>query len=258
MRDPLAPIPSPARNPGFWQTTTAPRATRLPSHLRLGDDDGDRDDEYSPMRLLGRDQGDTHGLDRRAQRRPSMLAPVATDEHGAERLLSAAHRRLDLVLGLSTSHGWALVRTLSVAPAGLLLHLLDLVDPDLCAGQRARGQAVLRRLAPMLGAPLRAGAVHEPGSPLATVGGCLLAPRVVADLSSWASMPVARRGTSTRRPATLTVTLLLAQTGRAGAGIFCVEGELVPMTDPQPQVLAVALTGGALTRLEGEAARPTA
>ncbi|MBA3545763.1 MAG: hypothetical protein H0T76_04700, partial [Nannocystis sp.] len=177
MRDPLAPIPSPARDPGFWQNTTAPRATRLPSHLRRST----TDDEYSPMRLLGRDQGDTHGLDRRAQRRPSMQTPATTHEHGTERLLSAAHRRIDLVLGLSTSHGWALVRTLSVAPAGLLLHLLDLVDPALGPEHRAAGQLVLRRLAPMLGAPLRAGSVHEPGSPLATVGGCLLAPRVVAD-----------------------------------------------------------------------------
>jgi hypothetical protein len=227
MRDPLAPIPSPARDPGFWQTTSAPRATRLPSHLRPGA----HDDEYAPMRLLGRDQGDTHGLDRRAQRRPSMHAPAPGEEHGTDRLLSAAHRRLDLVLGLSTRHGWAIVRTLSMAPAGLLL---------------------LRRLAPMLGAPLRATTVHEPGSPLATVGGCLLAPRVVADLSCWASKPVARRGTSTRRPATLTVTLLQL-TGMPG-----IEGELVPMTDPQPQVLAVALTPAALAQLERAAASPGA
>lgn len=255
MRDPLAPIPSPARDPGFWQSTTAPRATRLPSHLRPGE----ADDEYSPMRLLGRDQGDTHGLDRRAQRRPSTPTTAATThEHGSERLLSAAHRRLDLVLGLSTCHGWALVRTLSVAPAGLLLHLLDLVDPGTEPGHRARGQVVLRRLAPLLGAPLRAGAVHEPGSPLATVGGCILAPRVVADLSSWASKPVARRGTSTRRPATLTVTLLCAREpapGAAGPDILGIEGELVPMTDPQPQVLAVALTAGALAQLEAQAPR---
>jgi hypothetical protein len=248
MRDPLAPIPSPARDPGFWRSTTAPRATRLPSHLRP--DPGD--DEYAPMRLLGRDQGDTHGLDRRGQRRPSMHAPGQA--HGTDRLLSAAHRRLDLVLGLSTSHGWAIVRTLSVAPAGLLLHLLDLLDPGLRPEHRARGQLVLRRLAPVLGAPLRASAVHEPGSPLATVGGCLLAPRVVADLSSWASKPVARRGTSTRRPASLTVTLLDA----ADSGMHGIEGELAPMTDPQPQVLAVALGAAALARLERAAGLPTA
>jgi hypothetical protein len=257
MRDPLAPIPSPARDPGFWQSTTTPRATRLPAHLRPEPDvDGE---EYSPMRLLERNQGDTHGLDRRGRRRAAP-APVGED-HGTDRLLSAAHRPVDAVLGLSTSHGWALVRTLSFAPAGILLHLLDLVGPDLRPDHRARGQAVLRRLAPLLGAPLRPGAVHGPGSPLATVGGCLLAPRVVADLSCFASQPVGRRGTSQRRPAALTVTLLLptdthAQVGASPLhGITCVEGELVPMTDPQPKVLAVALSPRALAQLELAAPR---
>lgn len=260
MRDPLAPIPSPARDPGFWQTTTTPRATRLPSHLRADSEL----DEYSPMRLLERNQGDTHGLDRRGTRRQSTRPAVTGDDHGSARLLSAAHRSIDVVLGLSTSHGWALVRTMTVAPAGVLLHLLDLVSPETSAEHRTQGQAVLRRLAPLLGAPLRPGAVHDPGSPLALVGGCLLAPRVVADLSSFASQPNGRRGTSQRRPASLTVTLLVPQLHhpqRAGAtleprpassmqGLTCVEGELVPMTDPQPQVLAVALSPRALAQLE--------
>lgn len=265
MRDPLAPIPSPARDPGFWQTTTTPRATRLPAHLRAGDGDLD---EYSPMRLLERNQGDTHGLDRRGQRRQSSQ-PIAHEGHGTARLLSAAHRAVDVVLGLSTSHGWALVRTMTIAPAGVLLHLLDLVSPGTSPEHRVQGQAVLRRLAPLLGAPLRPGSVHEPGSPLALVGGCLLAPRVVADLSSYASQPVGRRGTSQRRPASLTVTLLLPQSQPASLaaaarpnprgdsrpaaamqGLTCVEGELVPMTDPQPQVLAVALSPRALAQLE--------
>lgn len=259
MRDPLAPIPSPARDPGFWHGTTTPRSTRLPQHLRHGD----ADDEYSPLRLLERNQGDTHGLDRRGRRRAA--PPTATvDDHGTDRLLSAAHRPLDLVLGLSTSHGWAVVRTLSLAPAGVLLHLLDLVAPGTRPEHRAQGQAVLRRLAPLLGAPLRPGSVHAPGSPLATVGGCLLAPRVVADLSSWASQPVARRGTSQRRPPSLTVTLLSPHAEahpRPTAeppslqGITCFEGELVPMTDPHPQVLAVALTARALAQLERAAPR---
>ncbi len=251
MRDPLAPIPSPARDPGFWHATTTPRATRLPTHLR-----GETPiDEYSPLRLLERNQGDTHGLDRRSRSRDT-LAPAVTEDHGTGRLLSAAHRRADLVLGLSTSHGWALVRTLSCAPAGLLLHLLDLLDPALPPGLRARGQVVLRRLAPGLGAPLRPN-VREPGSPLAMVGGCLLAPRVVADLSSFASQPVGRRGTSQRAPATLTVSLLIPgdaaprpPSGDLLHGIHCIEAELVPMTDPQPQVLAVALSPRALAQLE--------
>ena len=251
MRDPLAPIPSPARDPGFWHATTTPRTTRLPTHLR-----GEIVDEYSPLRLLERNQGDTHGLDRRSRSRET-LTPAVTEDHGTGRLLSAAHRRADLVLGLSTSHGWALVRTLSCAPAGLLLHLLDLLDPALPPGLRARGQVVLRRLAPGLGAPLRPN-VREPGSPLAMVGGCLLAPRVVADLSSFASQPVGRRGTSQRAPATLTVSLLIPGDAAPGSGdlmhgvhcIHCIEAELVPMTDPQPQVLAVALSPRALAQLE--------
>ncbi len=260
MRDPLAPIPSPARDPGFWRTTTTPRTTRLPAHLRAVDDDI----EYSPLRLLERNQGDTHGLDRRGRPR-HVGTSMRTEGHGTGRLLSAAHRPLDAILGLSTSHGWALVRTLSLAPAGLLLHLYDLVAPDLDAGQRARGQAVLRRLAPVLGAPLRPN-VREPGSPLALVGGCLLAPRVVADLSSFASQPVGRRGTSQRAPSTLTVSLLIpvetdmvpprtTAASEVFSGIHCIEAELVPMTDPQPQVLAVALSPRALALLELAMAR---
>ncbi len=246
MRDPLAPIPSPVSDPGFWHGTTIPRATRLPAAMRPADLEADAD-EYSPLRLLERNRGDTHGLDRRFVARRE-ASTQGSDAHGCGRLLSAAHRALDVVLGLSTSHGWALVRTLTFAPTGILLHLLDLLSPDLRADHRERGQALLGRLAPVLGAPLRPAAVHSPGSPLATVGGCLLAPRVVADLSSYASQPVGRRGTSQRRPAALTVTLLLPTPGHGD--LICVEGELVPMTDPQPKVLAVALSARALTRLE--------
>lgn len=246
MRDPLAPIPSPGSDPGFWHGTTTPRATRLPAAMRPPELDSDAD-EYSPLRLLERNQGDTHGLDRRFIARRAQPSQ-GSDEHGCGRLLSAAHRPHDAILGLSTSHGWALVRTLTFAPAGILLHLLDLLSPELRADHRERGQALLRRLAPVLGAPLRPGAVHAPGSPLATVGGCLLAPRVVADLSCFASQPVGRRGTSQRRPAALTVTLLLPTADTAD--LVFVEGELVPMTDPQPKVLAVALSSRALARLE--------
>ena len=244
MRDPLAPIPSPTRDPGYWRALATPRGTRLPPVYRP---ETDAAEEYSPLRLLERNQGDTHGLDRRHRARQPMRDGIPRDDHGTGRLLSAAHRRVHAVLGLSTTHGWALVRALSIAPAGVLLHLLDLLGPDTRPEHRAEGQALLSRLAPLLGAPLHPRAVHSPGSPLATVGGCLLAPRVVADLSSWASQPVGRRGTSQRRPAALTVMLMIPT--RAG-GVVRVEGELVPMTDPQPQVLAVALTPRALAELE--------
>jgi len=244
MRDPLAPIPSPARDPGYWRDLKAPHGTRLPPAYRPADDD---DDEYSPLRLLERNQGDTHGLDRRHRPRLLMRDAIPGEDHGTGRLLSASHRPLRVILGLSTSHGWALVRALTIAPSGVLLHLLDLLGPDTTPEDRAAGQAALGRLAAQLVAPLRPGAVHPPGSPLATVGGCLLAPRVVADLSSWASQPVGRRGTSQRRPAALTVLLVVPD---ARGGVVRIEGELVPMTDPQPQVLAVALGPRALAELE--------
>ncbi len=260
MRDPLAPLPSPACDPGFWRTTTTPRATRLPPPLR--DALADATEEFSPLRLLGRDCGDTHGIDRRVASRKNIPEStegraVTAPGHGTGRVLSASHRRFDQVLGLSTCHGWALVRTLSRAPAGLLLHHLDLLDPRLPAGLRARGQALLRRLLPRLGAPLRPTAVHAAGSPLEIVGGCLLAARVVADLSAFASQPVPRRGISKQRPATLTVSLLAAVAGE-DAALVAVEAELVPMTDPQSHILAAALSPRAMAELERAAGKTVA
>lgn len=237
MRDPLAPIPSPTASPAFWQASEVPRATRVGGDEPV--------EEFSPLRLLQRDQGDTHGLDRRSRRRDLPKETVDVGAHGCERLLSSVHRARRFLLGLCTAHGWALVHTLSVAPAGVLLHLLDLLGPGLTPEQRREGRALLARLAPVLGAPLHPRAIHEPGSPLATIGGCLLAPRVVADLSIWASQPLARRGAS-RAGHTFTVTLLVP----AAEGVVRIEGELVPMTDPQPHVLAVALSPRGLAELE--------
>lgn len=239
MRDPLAPIPSPTASPGFWNTPVIPRSTRVAADRPI--------DEFSPLRLLQRDQGDTHGLDRRTRRRDrNAPRPAPGDDHGSARLLSAVHTVRRAILGLSTAHGWALVHTLTVAPSGLLVHLLDLLSPALAPDLRSEGRSLLARLAPVLGAPLHPYAIHRPGSPLATIGGCLLAPRVVADLSNWASQPIARRAGT--RTGTFAVTLLAPDAG-APAGVLRVEGELVPMTDPQPQVLAVALSPAALREL---------
>lgn len=237
MRDPLAPIPSHAV-PAFWHTTELPRSTRVGGDAPL--------DEFSPLRLLQRDQGDTHGLDRRSHRRDQPRATGEERGHGSFRLLSAVHRARRVALGLCTAHGWALVHTLSIAPAGVLVHLLDLLSPDTDPTLRRDGRALLARVAPVLGAPLHPRSIHAPGSPLATVGGCLLAPRVVADLSTWASQPIARRGASRAEVGTFAVTLLIP----AAVGVARIEGELVPMTDPQPQVLAVALSERALGELE--------
>jgi hypothetical protein len=213
-----------------------PRGTRVSSDEPI--------EEYSPLRLLQRDQGDTHGLDRRSRRR-GHVHHHGELEHGSARLLKSVHTVRRSNLGLCTAHGWALVHTLTVAPTGLLVHLLDLLSPALNPDLRDEGRSLLARIAPVLGAPLRPRAIHRPGSPLATIGGCLLAPRVVADLSSWASQPLARRGAT--RAGAFAVTLL-APTGNRSR-VVRIEGELVPMTDPQPQVLAVALSPRALSEL---------
>ncbi|MCA9691681.1 MAG: hypothetical protein KC636_18895 [Myxococcales bacterium] len=265
MRDPLAPIPSPERDPGFWQCTETPTRVRpreRPRVARVGPSTPARDAEYDPLRLLRRNLGDMHGLDRRARRRSHagyLDAEHSPIDHGAGRLVSASHRPLDRVLGLATAHGWALVHTVSAAPAGLLVRLLDLLDPTLDPGRRRRGRALLAAIAPKLGAPMNPRTRHGHGSMLATVGGCLLASRVIADLSTWASHPSTRRGSCGLPSGAHAIELWIHATeldreiARASADpraeVLQITGELVPMTDPQPEILAVALPSGALTTL---------
>ncbi len=231
---------------------------------------------FDPLRLLRRNAGDTHGLDRRTRRRSHVQARTGScaEPRGSAQLLSAGHRDLDLTLGLASAHGWALVRVLSAAPTGLLLHHLDVLDPSLGQGHRERGRTLLRKLATVFADVTRPTAVHPPGSLLGTIGGCLLAGRVMADLSSWASLPIARRGASEGASGSHTVTLLalerdldldrvtdddehdvdLERAARECAmprypGLLRFEGELVPMTDPQPAVVAVALAPAVLPLL---------
>lgn len=253
MRDPLAPLPSPAQDPSYWECTLAPRTTlaEYPPALAEGLRVIEEEARYEPLRLLGRNLGDTHGIDRRSRRRHSLTGEAAVD-HGARRLVSAGHRPLRLALGLTSAHGWALVHTISLSSAGLLLHLLDLTRRDLDPELVALGRAALRQLAPILEVPLRSRAIHGPGSPLATISGCLLAPRVLADLSAWASSPSGRRGSS-RGPSTAHALTLLLPTAE---GATRLDGELVPMTDPRPEVLAVALSPAAVSALREAIAEP--
>ncbi|HRI09618.1 MAG TPA: hypothetical protein PKW35_17475 [Nannocystaceae bacterium] len=248
MRDPLAPIPAPAHDPAYWECSRAPRVTRpsFPARLRsLIGAPGDADERFEPLRLLRRNDGDTHGLDRRSRRRHG-LAPSSRPEHGEGKILAAAHRPFDALLGLASAHGWALMQGISIAPAGVLLRHVDLLDPALSPELRGAASSALRRLAPALVAGLRPEAIHDPGSPPATIGGCLLASRVIADLSSWASLPSGRRGTTQEASTAHEVALLLAHEDV----VLRIDGELVPMTDPQPEVIAVALTPAARERLE--------
>lgn len=259
MRDPLAPIPSPSDDPGFWACTRTPRTTeaRYPERLAIElDEVVGGDAPFEPLRLLDRNAGDSLGIDRRSRRRHGLAEGLGPADHGALRLISAAHRPLRLALGLTSAHGWALVHTLSVTATGVLVHLLDVTRGDLDDTLALLGRAALRRLAPVLAAPIRPRAIHEHGSPLATIGGCLLAPRVIADLSSWASHPTSRRGSSQEASTAHAVTLLLPTADGGGAALR-MRAELVPMTDPQPEVLALALAPAALDRLRSAVAEVT-
>jgi len=246
MRDPLAPLPSPTLDPSYWECTVAPRTTLAEYPADLFEDLRVLEDEttYEPMRLLGRNLGDTHGIDRRSRRRHA-LSGASKGEHGARRLVSAGHRPLRLALGLSSAHGWAMVQTISLGATGVLLHLLDLLRRDLDPEIESLGRGALRQLAPLLDAPLHNRAVHGHGSPMATIGGCLLAPRVLADLSAWASCPSGRRGSSCGPSTTHAITLLMPSVD----GPTRIEGELVPMTDPRPEVVAVSLSERGLAAL---------
>ncbi|MEZ4451667.1 MAG: hypothetical protein R3B09_19530 [Nannocystaceae bacterium] len=260
MRDPLAPIPSPSQNPAYWECTTTPRTTeaRYPAVLEVDVEEiagASEVDVFEPLRLLDRNAGDSLGIDRRSRRRHGLAQGSATIEHGGARLISAAHRPLRRVLGLTSAHGWALVHTLSITATGVLVHLLDLLRGDLDDELALHGRGALRRLAPVLPAPIRPRAIHPHGSPLATVGGCILAPRVIADLSSWASHPTSRRGSSLEPSTAHAVTLLMPTAD--GEPILRMRAELVPMTDPQPEVLALALSPLALGRLGSAVAEAT-
>jgi hypothetical protein len=257
MRDPRGPIPSPhhqgARAAAFWEKPAPPPLVRDDAA-----EEGTGVNEYDPTRLLHGSHADAAGIDRRTRPRDG------GSSHTVHGIAATQHKRLDAVLALSATSGWVLVRTLSLAPNGVLLHLLDLLDPDLEPFERTHGRAMLLRLAPVLGAPLRprhleAAASGHPsetgGSMLATVGQCVLARRLIADLSCWSSRTQGLRSSRAAPTSPLAVSLLVPGRARSGprtgrAGLTTIPGELLPLTDPKPQVLAVGLVNAAAAQLE--------
>jgi hypothetical protein len=236
MRDPVAPIPSPAapqdRAHRFWrQAGPPPRAPRSEA-------------SYDPLRLLPVSEEDPGMIDRRRRRRS--VESGSTLEQALSGLAAPGHEPVSAVVGLCTRNGWALVHTLSLAPGGVLLELLDLLNPRLGARPRQRGRDALAHLAPHLGPPTRS---SRPASLLAMVGGCLLSRRMVEDLSAWVH---ARRrpAASSRGPATHATSVTLAVPLASSPGgprshptsVVRIPGVLVPLTDPQPHVLAVSLS----------------
>lgn len=258
MRDPLAPIPSPD-HPGtasYWTRRSPPPPPDAGGRGQNSSEPTDSD-PYDPTRLLAGAPADSTGIDRRVQ--PRTRAQRGDDGGDGGRVLAAQHRKLEAVVGLRTAKGWLLMRTLSVAPGGVLVRLIDLLDPDLDPGDRARGRTALTRLAPALGAPLRpdAGASTRElgGSPLATVGHCLLQNRILADLAQWANHRGGRRSSRVHDESALAVNIVVPIDGTAGErarlrDMPTVFGHLAPLTDPQPGVLAVALSPAARSQLE--------
>jgi hypothetical protein len=227
MRDPLVPIPSPAaptkRAEGFWTPVC------LPPPLPAADAP-----PHDPLAGL-RGRGDLLGIDRRHAQRDG-------DEQKGSSRTAALHEPISgRILGLRSRHGWTLCRGLALHPAGLLVLGVDPLDPHLAPHLAEEARAVLPALAPVLGASRRAGA-RGCHSLLGLVGGCLLAPRLLEDLAHWGSGV---------RPIPVTLCVPGSRTRRRGGDppALCVDGMLAPMTDPGPDVLAIALTAEAHARL---------
>lgn len=238
MRDPVAPIPSPfaasdtAR--GFWHAAHRPPAPRAA--------DDPNASTYDPTRILN-GRGDMLGIDRRGVPRRRDDASVGSP------ITAARHVDVRAFFGLQTLSGWAFVRSMCMSPGGVLVQLFDPRDRDLDPDERRIARTIFGRLAARLGPHVRSG--HQ-SSPLAAVGGCVLAPRVVADLSRWANGRVARRSSHAGRRTLFATLVIPTGTPRAVPGarsaIVRIPGEIVPLNDPRPDVLGVALGTDALDR----------
>jgi hypothetical protein len=229
-RDPLRPIPSPiARR--YWERAAPPPAGAT------------RPVDYDPVRLVAERSADSHGIDRRAQRRGAEPAR-GSNSH------AALHRAVDGVLAVTTTGGWALVRALCVGPSGVLVRALDVTDRGLDARTRTAINAALVSLSPVLGSRPRG----TQSSPLANVGVHLLAERVVADAAAWigGTSGGAAASCAVRRHA---VSLMVPPRHRSGR-LQQLEGNLVPLNDPDPRVLGVGLSRTAVQNLELLLARP--
>lgn len=230
MRDPLVPIPSPhargARAERYWDD--APLPPPPTAEQRRAEIEAD------PRRLVA-PRADGLGIDRRAVPRPHGVRGTA--------VAAAVHAPFRKMMALGSRQGWALVRGLSLGPEGVLVQVVDLLDPELDPRERTQARAAFRRLL----------ASHRRTTPtasaLAWVGGCVLAPRVVADLGRWANPPTP----GPTRPVGVTLWL-----GPPGTDRFStpVAGRIAALTDPRPGVLGIALSPTARSRLVWTAGLP--
>lgn len=210
-----------------------------------------------PLGVL-RDDGDRLGIDRRAGPRDG-----STTVAGDGRLTAAVHRPCPLVFGLVDRGRWALVKGLSRAPNGLLVEVLDPFDRDNDERDKV-GLSGLRALGRV------AGTRDRPASPLWLVSSCVQA-RVLVDAlarrpttggaRSIELVPLLRRapeqsgpeGREDSRPAHHWIEIAaLAPREDTGANAppQRIAGELMPLSDPRPGVLAIAVSPGALASLD--------
>jgi hypothetical protein len=196
--------------------------------------------ERDPLRVLA-EAGDRLGIDRRARARSG--DPSHLPEAGDGRLTAAVHRPCPFVFALGDRGRWALVKGLSRAPQGLLVELLDPFDKELDLRDRigVLGMRALGRVA---------GRGGRPASPLVLVSSCVQARALVDTLA---------RRTSTGGVRAIELVPLLVRTPAGwrptdeaidGTPSCILPGELSPLCDPRPGVLAVAVGPAALAALD--------
>lgn len=179
---------------------------------------------------------DRVALDRRAGPRGDDR-PLSID-----RFTAATHRPLPLLLGLGAMGRWAIVKGLSLAPGGVLVHLVDTTDPELDPRDRI-APAVWMRLA-------RCAEAHRVPSPLWLSSSCVQAPTFVAEL--------ARRATTPGLATTVELVPLAWRDRSEPPPALRCSGVLAPLCDPRPQVLGIALRDADLAELGALFAPPVA
>jgi hypothetical protein len=178
---------------------------------------------------------DRVALDRRAGPRRSDRPPLF------DRFTAASHRDLPLVLGLGVAGRWALVKGLSLGPSGVLVHLIDSLDPELDPRDRI-GAHVWMRLARCV-SPTRV------PSPLWLSTCCVQAPALVAELA---------RRASSQAATTVDLVVLASRASPCAPPPLRCSGMLAPLCDPSPQVLGIALGDPDLAMLVSLFAAPAA
>lgn len=217
MRNPLEPIPSPACESAFWTKFA------LPYYLN------------SPLQR-NENESSHSGLERRQKARMQTESP----DHFYNNLRNLHngnhHVPFERILAIQSTLGWALVRSFSRSPTGLLVRFVDLSAPGLSLSHRNQCFFLLRSTAPY---SLR----NQKGSLLATVGAWILAKRVIADLSEQVSCRMEDSSLSLFCPP------LASSTTANEDEILQLQAKLMPLLDPNPQVLALSLSPTALCRL---------